>query len=165
MSDLLVRLYDLPESGAGPRLAAAGITIRRALPPERGLITAWVEQHFHSFWAAEVAVAMSQHPMTTWVAVKDGELLGFACHDATARGFFGPTGVAEAARGQGVGEALLLATLRGMREAGYAYAVIGDPGPVEFYLKRLDATVIPNSSPGIYRGMLRPPAPGPANTD
>ena len=30
---------------------------------------------------------------------------------------------------------------------------------------RLDAMVIPNSSPGIYRGMLRPAAPSPANTD
>ena len=165
MSDLLVRLYDLPQSDAEPRLAASGITIRRALPPERGLIAAWVEQHFHSLWASEVAVAMSQHPMTTWVAVKDGALLGFACHDATAKGFFGPTGVAEAARGQGVGEALLLATLRGMREAGYAYAVIGDPGPVAFYLKRLDALVIPKSSPDIYRGMLRPASSSPADTD
>ena len=61
-------------------------------------------------------------------------------------------------RGQGVGEALLFATLRGMREAGYAYAVIGDPGPVEFYQKRLDAMLIPKSSPGIYRGMLPLPA-------
>ena len=34
---------------------------------------------------------------------------------------------------------LLIATLKGMREAGYGYAVIGDPGPVAFYQKRLDA--------------------------
>ena len=88
-------------------------------------------------------------------AVRDGKLLGFACHDATAKGFFGPTGVDEAARGQGIGEALLIATLRGMREAGYGYAVIGDPGPVAFYQKRLDALEIPKSKPGIYAGMLR----------
>ena len=44
-----------------------------------------------------------------------------------------------------------------MREAGYAYAVIGDPGPVAFYRKRLDALEIPNSEPGIYRGLLRTP--------
>ena len=63
-------------------------------------------------------------------------------------GFFGPTGVDESVRGQGVGEALLFATLRGMREAGYAYAVIGDPGPVEFYMKRLDAHADPQVEPG-----------------
>jgi hypothetical protein len=33
--------------------------------------------------------------------------------------------------------------------------VIGDPGPVEFYRKRLDALEIPKSKPGIYAGMLR----------
>jgi GNAT superfamily N-acetyltransferase len=63
--------------------------------------------------------------------------------------------VDEAARGQGIGEALLAATLTGMREAGYGYAVIGDPGPLEFYKKRLDALEIPRSDPGIYRGLLR----------
>ena len=88
------------------------------------------------------------------MAVKDDTLLGFACHDTTAKGFFGPTGVTEQARGQGIGEALLLATLNGMREAGYGYAVIGDPGPVAFYRKRLDALEIPKSEPGVYRGML-----------
>jgi hypothetical protein len=48
-----------------------------------------------------------------------------------------------------------MATLNGMREAGYPYAVIGDPGPVAFYTKRLDALEIPKSKPGHYKGMLR----------
>ena len=156
MPDLLIRLYDLPEAPAGEKLRAAGVSIRRALPPERGMVLDWIRQHFEEMWASEAAVAMSGHPMTTWIAVADGEMLGFACHDATAKGFFGPTGVSEAARGKGIGEALLFATLNGMREAGYAYAVIGDPGPMEFYQKRLDGLVIPGSSPGLYRGMLKP---------
>ena len=155
MSDLLVRLYDLPEVEATARVAAAGIDIRRAIPPERYLILEWVQQRFSDPWLGEVALGLSQLPVTVWVAVRNGQLLGFACHDTTARGFFGPTGVDESARGQGIGEALLMATLRGMREAGYAYAVIGDPGPVEFYRKRLDALEIPGSDPGHYRGMLR----------
>lgn len=155
MSDLLVRLYDLPPFEAEARVAEAGITVRRAIPPERQVILDWVATQFSAGWASEVSLALSSLPITCWVAVKDGELLGFACHDATAKGFFGPTGVLEAARGQGIGEALLIATLKGMREAGYAYAVIGDPGPVEFYRKRLDALEIPKSKPGIYAGMLR----------
>lgn len=157
MADLLVRLYDLPEFEAEARVKAAGITVRRAIAPERYFILEWIRYHFHDLWAGEAALALSQLPVTLWVAEQRGQLLGFACHDATARGFFGPTGVAAAARGQGIGEALLAATLRGMREAGYAYAVIGDPGPVAFYRKRLDALEIPNSEPGIYRGLLRPP--------
>ena len=155
MSDLLVRLYDLPPSPASERVAAAGIAVRRALPPERELVITWVREHFGSPWASEVAMGFSQLPVTCWVAVREGVLLGFSCHDATAKGFFGPTGVAEAARGQGLGEALLFAALGGMREAGYAYAVIGDPGPVEFYTRRLDALPIPGSTPGLYAGMLR----------
>lgn len=157
MGDLLVRLYDLPEVASEAKVKAAGVTIRRALPPERHVITDWIAQHFNRAWVSEVETAMSQHPVTCWVAVRDNDLLGFACHDATAKGFFGPTGVDEAARGQGIGEGLLMATLRGMREAGYGYAVIGAPGPVEFYQRRLDALEIPNSKPGISQGMLRSP--------
>lgn len=157
MADLLVRLYDLPHSEAEERVAAAGIVVRRALPPERYIVLDWVKERFYPGWVGEVALGMGQMPVTVWIAVKDGALLGFACHDTTAKGFFGPTGVAEEARHQGIGEALLIATLKGMREAGYAYAVIGDPGPVEFYRKRLDALEIPGSEPGQYRGMLRAP--------
>lgn len=157
MGDLLVRLYDLPDIASEAKVKAAGITVRRALPPERHVVTAWVGKHFSPFWVSEVEAAMSHLPVTCWVAIRDNQLLGFACHDATAKGFFGPTGVDAAARGQGIGEALLIATLRGMREAGYAYGVIGGAGPVEFYQKRLDAMVIPKSEPGIYREMLRPP--------
>jgi GNAT superfamily N-acetyltransferase len=157
MTDLLIRLYDLPPSDAAARLSAGGIVVRRAIPPERHIVLDWIDRHFGQGWVSEAALGMSQMPVTVWIAVKDNMLLGFACHDTTAKGFFGPTGVDEAARGQGIGEALLMATLRGMREAGYAYAVIGDPGPVEFYTKRLDALEIPKSKPGHYAGMLYAP--------
>lgn len=42
-----------------------------------------------------------------------------------------------------------------MREQGYAYAIIGGVGPVEFYAKTVGAVVIEGSDPGIYRGMIR----------
>jgi GNAT superfamily N-acetyltransferase len=155
MTDLLVRLYDLPPFEAEAKVAAAGIVVRRAIPPERHVVLDWIEAQFSKPWVSEAAAALSRLPVTCWIAVKDAELLGFACHDTTAKGFFGPTGVLESARGQGIGEALLIATLKGMREAGYGYAIIGDPGPVAFYQRRLDAMEIPNSKPGVYAGMLR----------
>jgi GNAT superfamily N-acetyltransferase len=154
MADLLVRLYDLPVFEAEARTAAAGIAIRRALPPERHAVLDWIGARFSPHWVSEAALGLSQQPPTILLALEAGRIAGFACYDTTAKGFFGPTGVDEAARGQGIGETLLIVTLRAMREAGYAYAVIGDPGPVAFYRRRLDAMEIPGSTPGIYAGML-----------
>jgi len=157
MPDLVVRLYDLPVlDGAG--LSAPGVTIRRALTPERKIVLSFIETHFGAKWAAESETGFGSHPVMVWIALWEGRMLGFACGDVTAKGFFGPTGVAPEARGQGIGEALLFATLNGLKEAGYAYAVIGDPGPVDFYRKRLDAVEIPGSSPGFYKGLLRDPS-------
>lgn len=164
MPDLLVRLYDLPHIEAEAKVAAAGIVVRRAIAPEAHVVLKWIGKHFHPAWVSEASKGLAQNPVTVWIAVKDGKLLGFACHDTTAKGFFGPTGVDEAARGQGIGEALLIATLKGMREAGYGYAVIGDPGPIAFYQKRLDAMPIPKSTPGVYAGMLRGETDGPMPT-
>jgi GNAT superfamily N-acetyltransferase len=151
MADLLVRLYDLPTVGAS---LPDGVMVRRALAPERHKVVSWVGGNFQESWASECRVAFGGHPITTWIATHDGRLIGFACHDAIARGFFGPTGVAKTERGKGIGEALLMATLHGMREHGYAYAVIGDAGPAAFYRKRFDAFEIPGSAPGIYRHLL-----------
>ena len=100
-------------------------------------------------------MGFSHQPIDVWVATDASGLLGFACGDVTARGFFGPTGVLKTARGRGIGEALLFRTLEDLRDRGFAYAVIGDPGPVDFYKKKLDAMEIPNSKPGIYRDMLK----------
>ena len=82
--------------------------------------------------------------------MRDRELIGFACHDCTRRNFFGPSGVAESARGLGAGRALLLASLHAMREAGYAYAIIGGVGPEDFYRRTVGAVPIEGSPPGIY---------------
>jgi GNAT superfamily N-acetyltransferase len=152
MPDLLVRLYDLPDKGRRP---PRGVTVRRALAPERRRVADWVGRTFFPNWASECEVAFSAHPIATWIATRSGRLIGFACADATAKGFFGPTGVEETERGKGIGEALLMATLRGMREAGYAYAVIGGAGPVGFYRRRLEVFEIPGSVPGFYKNLLR----------
>lgn len=154
MPDLLIKLYTLPDLDTEARVAANGITIRRAMAPEGEIIREWIGRHFSHHWVAEAMVALSHQPVGLYIAVRAGKLLGFACFDATARGFFGPTGVDHRERGQGIGEALLIATLKGMREAGYHYAIIGGAGPVAFYRRKLDVLEVPDSEPGIYAGML-----------
>jgi predicted N-acetyltransferase YhbS len=81
-------------------------------------------------------------------------VIGFAAYECTRRAFFGPTAVAEAHRGAGVGTALLLAALHGLAELGYVYGIIGGVGPAEFYAKAVGATLIPDSAPGIYTDSL-----------
>jgi GNAT superfamily N-acetyltransferase len=156
MPDMLVKLYELPD--LAPELAAqktAGVDIRRALNPERHLVLHWIEGHFSRYWVSECSAAFSRQPVSCFVAVSAGKLLGFSCYDVTAKGLFGPMGVDELARGRGIGRGLLLACLHAMYAEGYAYAVIGSVGPADFYSKTVGATIIPDSSPGIYRGMLQ----------
>jgi len=155
MPDLLVRLYDLEPGPDLSALAARGVTVRRALAPERDRVVAFA-RGFEAGWGAECACGFPRQPIPVFIAHEGEDLLGFACHDVTARGLFGPTGVAERARRRGIGEALLFAALRDMLSAGYAYGVIGAPGPVDWYRKRLDAIEIPGSEPGWYRGLLSP---------
>ncbi|MGK9167470.1 GNAT family N-acetyltransferase [Inquilinus limosus] len=155
MTDMLVKLYALePPTASRDAMAAAGITIRPAIAPEKRAVAQWVAERFGDRWASEVEVAFAHQPVGCLVAVKDGVLLGFACHDATARGFFGPTGVDPASRGLGIGEALLRETMQAMRHQGYAYAVIGGAGPTAFYEKIVGAIAIPGSTSGLYHGMI-----------
>jgi len=150
MPDLLVKLYALPlERGV------AGVDVRRALAPEKRAVVQWVGATFGGHWASECDVAFSGHPISCHVAIASEAVIGFACWDATARGFFGPEGVAEAWRGKGVGGALLLQCLHAMLAHGYGYAIIGGVGPRAFYERVVPVMEIPGSSPGIYDGMLR----------
>lgn len=154
MTDMLVKLYELPPL---PALSNAEIVLRRGLVPEKHLVLDWVAHHFSDYWRSEVDVAFSRQPVSCFVATLAGKLVGFGCYDTTRRAFFGPTGVSETARGQGIGKALLLLCLHDMYAQGYGYAIIGGVGPVEFYEKAVGATVIEGSTPGIYRGLLRNP--------
>jgi len=153
--DYLVNLSlvkPVPELDA--RMKKAGVTVRRALAPELELATGWVREKFSSGWASETAVAFARQPPTCFLATRSEKLIGFACHESIARGFFGPTGVDEAARGEGIGHALLLACLLDLKTMGYGYAIIGDVGPSAFYERTVGATPIPNSAPGVYAGLL-----------
>ena len=154
--DYLVNLSRLsPRPDLDARMTAAGVTIRRPLAPEARLVTQWVAETFGNGWSSETAVALSRQPPSCFIATRERRLIGFACHESIARGFFGPTGVAEEARGLGIGHALLLASLFDLKAMGYGYAVIGDVGPSAFYEKTVGAMPIPNSAPGIYAGMLK----------
>jgi GNAT superfamily N-acetyltransferase len=155
MSDMLVRLYDLPALPPSGVVGDSGIRIRRAMAYELVPVTRWVSATFGPGWEGECAVCFARQPISCFIAVKDERVVGFACYETTCRGFFGPTGVDEAQRGQGIGTRLLLECLHDMRNIGYGYAVIGGAGPVDFYVKTVGAVPIEGSKPGIYPDGLR----------
>lgn len=155
MKDMLVRLYDLPDSEeCYARVERAGYVLRRARAFERHTVAAFAEREFSAKWASEVEVALARQPVTCWVATRGGEVFGFACYDTTMRGFFGPTGVVESARGEGLGKALLMKALESLREMGYAYGIIGGVGPAEYYARVCGAEEIAGSDPGVYHDLL-----------
>ena len=162
MPDMLVNLLLLPPlAPLTDGLREKGLTLRRAQPFEQSVIRQFVADKFAVAWADEIAVAYANKPVSLFVATRAAEggskLLGFAAHDCTRRNFFGPMGVLDAERNTGIGKALLVAALHAMRDAGYVYAIIGGVGPAEFYSTAVGATLIPDSTPGIYTDKLAPP--------
>lgn len=156
MPDMLVKLYDLKDSESIEQYERrTGITVRRALAPEKHVVTEWIAQHFGAGWVSESEVAFARSPVTCLIAVENEKLLGFACYDATMKGFFGPTGVDQELRGRGIGKMLFVYAMQLMRSDGYGYAIIGGAGPTEFYAKSVGATIIEDSQPGIYKGILK----------
>lgn len=150
MPDLLVNLLKLPE----PLPLESGVLIRRAQPFELTQVLDFVRENFSAKWADEASVGFANKPITVFIAAIDHKLVGFAAYECTRRAFFGPTGVVEEVRGSGIGKALLVSSLVGLRELGYVYAIIGGVGPVRFYQKTVGAIVIPDSEPGIYGDRL-----------
>ncbi|MBQ1705671.1 MAG: GNAT family N-acetyltransferase [Clostridia bacterium] len=154
--DLLARLWKLPDKAPVlARLREQDIRIKRVIAPDRGRVLQFVEERFGAGWMHECEAALSTVPSTCYIAVKDKQVIGFACFEATAKDYFGPIGVDEAFRGGDVGTGLLLSCLHSMWEMGYAYAVIGwADGAAAFYEKTVGATVIPDSHPAAYQNLI-----------
>jgi hypothetical protein len=156
MSDMLVKLYELNwDFGLISEQTRQGISIRKPIGPEKHVIIDWVRNHFSAAWASETDIAISREPGACFIAVKSDQLIGFACYDATALGFFGPIGIHEEFRGKRTGSALLKACLLDMKLKGYGYAIIGDVAPFSFYQKSVGAVEIKDSTPGLYGSGLK----------
>ncbi len=155
MPDLLVKLYHLPDTFSVKDLNEQGIQIKRVLPPDKHLVDEFVRKNFSEAWVSEISVSLTKVNPTCFIAIKDHRVVGFAAYDATAKGFFGPTGVDENFRGLGVGKALLMKCLIAMREEGYGYAIIGGVGKAQpFYEKVCQAEEIKDTNPSVYSRMV-----------
>jgi predicted N-acetyltransferase YhbS len=153
---MLVNLLKLPP--LDPIIDASradGVVIRRAQPWDSTPVREFVCAHFNRGWADEIMSGFYRQPVSVYIALREGRVIGFAAYECTRRDFFGPTGVSKDERGKGIGKALLYAALHGLKEMGYAYGIIGGAGPTEFYTRHCGATVIADGKPGIYVDGIR----------
>jgi GNAT superfamily N-acetyltransferase len=147
-TNVLIRVRDNPRVTAerARQLAAAaagkGYEVRRARPDEHALLEA-VRAEFGGAWPLELDRALAFSPGGALgvqpgvpVAIKDGQYCAFAGHDGNnaGLGWFGPTGTWPAHRGQGLGEALLVACLVDVA-AEHERCEVAWIGPRPFYEK------------------------------
>lgn len=153
MLDLLIKLYELRFELYRKELFDGEFKIVRPLSCDKSKVIDFVRREFNESWANECERSFSNVPISCFICVKDQKIIGFGCYDATAKGFFGPIGIKPEARNKGVGTQLLFSCLGDMWDNEYGYAVVGwvDENQIDFYKKNTFATVIPGSSPGIYK--------------
>ena len=96
------------------RLAAAGIEVRAAGSADLPALVEFARSTFSGAWDAEIVDSVRQPSGGCHVALRDGQVLGFAAYGSSRPSWFGPMGTAPAAGGLGIG-----ATARG-RSAGHA---------------------------------------------
>jgi GNAT superfamily N-acetyltransferase len=113
-----------------------GYAIRRATADERDALTAAIASEHGGAWPFEVERALGHDPVAVHVAEREGAYCALAAHDGNNRGlgWFGPTATWPAHRGQGLGEALLLACLVDVA-AEHSQCEIAWIGPRAFYDK------------------------------
>jgi predicted N-acetyltransferase YhbS len=155
-NDMLVNLLKLPAlEPVISSMRKSGVVIRRANPWEVSRVLDFVESEFGEGWADEISVGFSNKPVSVFIAIRDGKVVGFAGYECTCRDYFGPTGIAKSERKKGIGKALLIAGLHGLREMGYAYGIIGSAENPASYAKAVGAVEIKDSAPGIYADPLK----------
>jgi GNAT superfamily N-acetyltransferase len=144
VENLSVRLVDNPlvTAARAAELAAAaadrGYDVKRA---EDEPVAAFARDTFAPAWGFEVERALRVGGVHVAIERGTGQLAAFAAHDGNNQGlgWFGPAGTAEAHRGKGLGQALLLPCLLDVAAAGHSHGVIAWIGPREFYARTAGA--------------------------
>lgn len=118
--------YRVPEAiaPAYDRVREHGITIRPATSADIVPVLQFVRDHFHWDWHREATGVFNDlfaglgdpRQVGLHVAEKDGQILGYAQHRGER---FGPFGVREDRRSQGIGRVLLAEMLLAMRAQNY----------------------------------------------
>lgn len=122
--------------------------VRRVKHNDFGKLLKYVEHNFSYKWSQTVKNGLKSINPSIYIALSnEGEIVGFAAFDVykNKKCYFGPMGVSKPYRMKGIGYSLLHHCLKDMKNIGYAYAIIGGAGPIEFYEKACNAVVIPSA--------------------
>jgi predicted N-acetyltransferase YhbS len=130
---------DLDSASDERRLRTQSIEVRRLALADAGAFQRYLRREWHWRWQVEGLRTLENDPVTTHIALRDGEIIGFASYDVSGPGEFGPMGTHRAWRGSGIGATLLRRCLADLRDAGYASADIQWVGPIGFYARHVGA--------------------------
>ncbi|GIN71326.1 N-acetyltransferase [Bacillus sp. J14TS2] len=141
--DLIVSLkeYSFPNETVSKSI------IRRVTQDDFTVLRDFVEGEFGKGWLESIDNGFHETNIPIFIAIEKDQIVGFACYDVVRKkkGLFGPMGTAIDHRSLGIGYQLLHQCLKAMHEHGYAYVIIDEAGPIEFYEKACSARIIPKT--------------------
>lgn len=128
--------------GREPAQPSGGRRLKRATPQDRSAVLELLHEEWPA-WEHEVLGALQNSPPTLFLVWEDSRVIGFSAFECNNRGtgWFGPMGVAPAARGLGLGHLLLQRCLQEMKRLGFSRAIIPWVGPTEFYAQSVGAVI------------------------
>lgn len=131
--------------------------INAIFPSDKERLLSFVKKEFpeEKGWLMEIEKGLCSPTPKVYVAINNGEIVGFACWDCSGLGYFGPFGVSSKYRNKGIGTELFTTCMDAMKFFGYGYSIIGwvtdekDDlhSPIKFYEKLANAKYINDSSP------------------
>jgi GNAT superfamily N-acetyltransferase len=142
--NMLVELdaRDWDTTGEEARLAQTGVLIRRLQPDDRPGFGAWLQQQWNPVWQYEGLSSYANDPISTFVAISDGQIRAFASYNVAApEAGFGPTGTQPEFRGRGIGRVLFFHCMRDLKDLGHHVAEVCWVGPIAFYARVAGATI------------------------
>ena len=123
------------------RLRESGIEFRRLAASDAEGFQTYLGKEWGWSWQSEAIQALQRDPVSCHLALRDGQFVGWSCHNIDQPGHFGPMAVNADVRRSGVGSVLLRRCLTDLRHEGWAEADIQWVGPITFYSREVGATL------------------------
>ena len=123
--DLSLEGFRGPSEDQVERLAAAGIEVRRARHEDRDALAQHVRRLWPDIWLRETGIAVERETPPLFLALRDGQIVGFAGHGIYRPSFYGPIATDPAEQRHGVGAVLSALALADMASRDVKTAQIG----------------------------------------